>query len=665
MVVPRLIFRHLSGSIGMSISILRACRGPRGERPTAPAGSSMNHPDEGERPQPAKGTDAGVPETDSASAESTSTDGPPSGNDQVLGILEKLRQQLNELGSVQRQHDERLASLAERTQEQDPAGEPPATHSAPKEPLPEEPPPAPSSAGFASWWKQQALTDSQAASSTDPTTPSTAPEQAAVGGGVTPDPEVAPTNDEPNATELEAAHTSTVNSTIESLQSQVKELTEEVARRDEQRAEQGPNAETAEDSAGSREVDANPMIKRQRSQIQRLTEQLAALKADGGQEAIRRRDARIEELEGALEATGSDPSASSSVGKVVGGFMGAIGSARGKKAGRRTSDRSRDQRIDELAAECDRLREIADRATKKPGGEEQIPGDGQAQQQIEELRKKLAEAGAAKRDQTELQARQAQELRDQKQRMLQAQEALSTSERVMIRKWARPRAVATLGWLVLVAVVWAGVSLLAANHFVPATISAAVEIEAKSRFGGPIAEADAAGWEKWLRGILTKKGFHKILAQRLAAQRLDEYEDPTVIGDRLQNDLKVDSIRSGLVTLTLAGKDPDEVTAILDVVATTVSRESTRQAGRRSDGARALVRGERQGSDGRSRYATLNAITIQDPRPIAAGVLFGVLMLISVLLVGRIHRSLLKTKQTIDNEQDLFDPDGLYGGAKE
>ena len=39
-------------------------------------------------------------------------------------------------------------------------------------------------------------------------------------------------------------------------------------------------------------------------------------------------------------------------------------------------------------------------------------------------------------------------------------------------------------------------------------------------------------------------------------------------------------------------------------------------------------------------------------------------MLISVLMVGRIHRSLLKAKQTIDGEQDLFDPDGLYGGEK-
>lgn len=606
----------------------------------------MNHPDEGERPQRVKGSDAGVPETDAASAESASTDSPPSDNDQVLGILDKLRQQLQELGNVQRQHDDRLASLAERAEQRDLAGAPPA----------------PSSAEFASWWKKQAVADTQAASSPDPTTPSAAPDETAADGGMTPDPDVASTNDEPKTNEVEAKDPNAVNATIETLQARLKDLAEQLARRDEQLAEQRRNAETAEASAGSKKVDADPMIKRQRSQIQRLTEQLAALKADGGREATRRRDARIAELEEALEATGSDGAAASSVGKVVGGFMGAIGTARGKKAGRRSADRSRDRRIDELAAECDRLREIADRATKKPGGGKQIPGDGQAQQQIEELRKKLTEAGATKRQQTELQARQAQELRDQKQRLLQAQEALSASERVMIRKWARPRAAATLGWLVLVAVVCAGVSLLAANHFVPATISASVEIEAKSRFGGPISEKDAAGWETWLRGMLTKNGFHKILAKRLAALRLDAYEDPTVIGGRLSNDLKVDSSRLGLVTLTLAGTDPDEVTAILDVLATTVSRESTRQAGRRSDGARAVVRGERQGADGRSHYATLNAITIRDQRPIAAGVLFGVLMLISVLLVGRIHRSLLKAKQTIDGEQDLFDPDGLYGG---
>ena len=102
------------------------------------------------------------------------------------------------------------------------------------------------------------------------------------------------------------------------------------------------------------------MVQRQRQQIERLTEQLAAFNAGSAPDEILRRDARIAELEEELEQAGGAGSRATPVGRLVGGLSHAVRHALERGARKRTVDEL-EERIDELTAECERWKEAADR----------------------------------------------------------------------------------------------------------------------------------------------------------------------------------------------------------------------------------------------------------------------------------------------------------------
>ncbi|MHC4414223.1 MAG: coiled-coil domain-containing protein [Planctomycetota bacterium] len=448
-----------------------------------------------------------------------------------------------------------------------------------------------------------------------------------------------------------ADHQDAADAQVAALNEQIEQLRAELTERDAALADAGRQrnpggqAPAATRPPGD-DAAQGAMVQRQRQQIERLTEQLAAYKAGSIPDEILRRDARIAELEEQLEEAGGEGPRSRPVGRLIGGLSHAVRQARGRRS-RQRDVAELEERIEELTAECERWKDAAQRAT----AEAQEAGQGLGEQDESGLlaggrgtTESAARAAAASR-------RQAQEIREQWQQVKHTQKSLAATEQKMIRRWARPRAVVILGWLAGLAVVAAVASVVAANRFLPPVISASVDLEAKTRFGDPISDEGAAKWQTWHAGMLSDAGFHQTVAKRLADQRIEPYGDVEVLAQRLGDDLTFDVAKPGRLTLILAGTDRHEVTAILDTVATALARESSRQAGKRSDSAIAVVRGERT-DGGRLRYATVGKVPIRDQRLIGFVVIFAVFAIVGLLLMTRIYRRLLNAKHVVD-ESDL------------
>jgi hypothetical protein len=247
------------------------------------------------------------------------------------------------------------------------------------------------------------------------------------------------------------------------------------------------------------------------------------------------------------------------------------------------------------------------------------------------------------------------EFRQKWNELKRKQDALAAAEEKMRRRWARPRGVVVFGWLAGLAVVVAIVSWFMAGRLFPPTIAASLSVEAKSRTGVPVSEEDKVAWQQVHTAMLSDGAFQKTVAKRLGDRRFDDFKDPAVLAERLQDDLTVDSPEAGAITLTLAGTDRDETTAVLDTLATSLAMWSSQQAGKRGDGAVAWVRGERRQA-GQVRYATINETPIRDRRALWSVVLFGVGFVVSFFMITRISQGLLKAKSAM--EEDDFEAAG-------
>jgi hypothetical protein len=400
---------------------------------------------------------------------------------------------------------------------------------------------------------------------------------------------------------------------------------------------------------------ADPMIERQRRQIERLTAQLEASRAETHGEEIRARDARIAELEGALAVAQSAAQEAAE--------------SPAKSKGRPGTD----EQVMVLEAERERFRRAAERATLEaeearralqehlasaPAGAGPGPGTAGPQQERirqleEELREARAEAVAARADRTQQRVTDSQAMRDQKQRIAEAHEALKKAEAVMIRRWARQQAVVVWGWLAAIAAVCAVGSALAANRFFPATIAASVEVGVRTRSAQPLQPDAATEWARWHTELLGRQTFHAVVARRMAERRLHGYDDPRSVGRVIKERLRVSVEKPGVMTLTLAGTDMDEVTAVLGVIASTLATESLSAAEMRPDGASAVVRGD----------VSPGTVPLRDRRLIAGAGIFAISLLLGAIGVLRIYRWLLRTKGTLAENNIFFDPGSLSGRA--
>ncbi|MBT8485084.1 MAG: hypothetical protein HKO59_03220 [Phycisphaerales bacterium] len=230
---------------------------------------------------------------------------------------------------------------------------------------------------------------------------------------------------------------------------------------------------------------------------------------------------------------------------------------------------------------------------------------------------------------------------------------LATQEKKMMRRWARPRAIATTAWIVVLLMVSAAVAWYVANEVAPTTVSASVTLKAKSNQRGALSDEAARKWQAWHVAVLRDKNFQNTLASRMQERRFDGASSLALLRERLDEDLGVDTTEPHLITLTMTGQDEGEMRLFLDILATTVAAESRRQLKKRTDTAWAIVQGERR-EDGRLCYSSANPGTIDDQRLVYAGPVFGGTMLLILFIVGFAYRRLTKAKLEFDADGTLF-----------
>ena len=441
-------------------------------------------------------------------------------------------------------------------------------------------------------------------------------------------------------------------------------------------------------------AEAIATVQQQRQQIGELTNQLAQSNVASDRDQLRQKDERIEELVEALhQARGQSPGEQSHAEAEARihelttendqlRIEAERAGIEAQEALRRVErydhagsvDDSEDiaalhQRIEQLARELAEARSL-DRLPS-PGGFDH-PADGAGNegqrlrvedQHLQRRRVRLARLRRALRartrpdpvagPETEVDSFDLEDQERRAQQLLELREVLATSEREMIRKWARPWAVATLGWVAVLAAIVAGASWFLADHFAPATVSSSVIFEAKSRSGAPLSLEEAESWGSWHTDLLVDTGFTNTLAKRLADRRLDRYGDPNALRQRFLADLTIDAVPEGIMTVSLAGTDPQEITALLDALATTLVTESSRRMSKRGDGPHAVVKGGTKEGD-RLRYATLNPIAIHDERLKYAGYAFGAAFPACLLLIWVIYRRLARAKSVFDDPDAMF-----------
>ena len=265
---------------------------------------------------------------------------------------------------------------------------------------------------------------------------------------------------------------------------------------------------------------------------------------------------------------------------------------------------------------------------------------------------------SVKADQTGLHMRQATELRNQRELIAAAQSTLAETEQKMIKKWARPSSIVMFGCIVIIATAGAGASWLAAEFFLPPLIVAQVELEGEPPFGKTLEGDKADAWRTWHEGMLVRDDFYKSVASRLTERRIEEYANPKRLAERLRADLSVDGGEPGRLVLSLAGRDGSEAVMLLDLVATTLVRESSKFISSRTDEAPAVVRGEHK-RGGQTHFARVSSIPIEDHRLVAGLVFFAISLIVALLSMGKLYRWLLKTKRTVQDHQVFLETDGF------
>lgn len=213
--------------------------------------------------------------------------------------------------------------------------------------------------------------------------------------------------------------------------------------------------------------------------------------------------------------------------------------------------------------------------------------------------------------------------------------------------------ITTLGWLTVASVIIAGASWLAANHYFPATVSASVSFKAGSQSNAVLTSEQKQLWQDWHTNMLTDAEFTSMLSNRLAARRLDQYADVNTLRVYLAENLAVDLVQPDAITLTLAGTNKNELTALLDTLATTFISQSDESLRDNYDGLKTLAVGaRRQGNQ--VLYASLNPTPILDERMKYASYMFAVGFGGAVILVTFISRRPVRPTDIFTDSDPVF-----------
>jgi chromosome segregation ATPase len=314
---------------------------------------------------------------------------------------------------------------------------------------------------------------------------------------------------------------------------------------------------------------------------------------------------------------------------------------------KRSDLRSQAKRIKELAEHL-RLRKSRLQRLHARLREVQAPSNahasaaGPSPQKAESIRREIEER-----------ARFTEQIHLDRQRLAEVQATLAVAERDMVAKWARPRAIWTMGWCAMLMAMLCVASWFIADHVVPAQVAASVTLHAKSQTGAPMTEDELNQWRDFHVAMLADPQFRSTLAKRFADRQLAPYDNLAMLNSRLDSDLTIDTSVDDKLRFTVSGNDERELIVFLDTLGTTFMKESSRNRGKHSDGAEAVLRGEyKDGSQ--TRYAALNPTPIEDTRLQFAAITFGVLTAVCFTLFVILSARLRSAQRAFD--ADLLAP---------
>ena len=239
----------------------------------------------------------------------------------------------------------------------------------------------------------------------------------------------------------------------------------------------------------------------------------------------------------------------------------------------------------------------------------------------------------------------------QRKELEQVREFLGRSEQQMVRRWARPRSVAMVAWIMVLFAVSVGAGWFGVHEFVPTPGAASVTINAVAPGGKTLVGESEAAWDEWHAALATDPAFVAMVHGRLVARGLAQGgEEQTA--RMMADDLVFEDEGHGRLRLLLSGGDARVLEPTLDVIATSLASESARQAPRRKDGARATLPTERATATGVG-YATLvkgpyGSEAISRMAMIAGGVFAA-----SLLLIGAFYGVLSRSKRVFEERESV------------
>lgn len=248
-----------------------------------------------------------------------------------------------------------------------------------------------------------------------------------------------------------------------------------------------------------------------------------------------------------------------------------------------------------------------------------------------------------------------QRLEAQRLELSQVREFLGRSEQQMVRRWARPRSVATVAWVLVILGVSVAAGWFGTREFVSIPGTATVSLVASAAGGSPLTGEAAQSWDAWHRALATDPAFIAIVQKRLAARGIAPEGGEAATGRMLEEDLSFEDEGSGRLRLVLSGIDTRRLEPTLDAIATTMASESARQAPRRQDGARATLPTERLTGRGVA-YASVVGGGMGEAALIRMGGITASVFLASLLLIGVLYGFLSRAKRIFEAQEAVEEP---------
>jgi len=276
---------------------------------------------------------------------------------------------------------------------------------------------------------------------------------------------------------------------------------------------------------------------------------------------------------------------------------------------------------------------------------------------------------------TEVRATQIRALDEKRRELLKMRELMARSEEQLVRRWARGRSITIVGWLAMLLLLAGLVAHGLTEQIFPPSVVATTTFEVDAGPGRTLSAEKLESWQDWHRSLVRSESFLTELAQRCAELRMEPYGTRSTLEARLERDLSVDAAVPGHVTLALAGMGEAATLDLLDVIASTIAAESSRQRSQRLDGARTRFPDERIEA-GRPRYAR---IAPDQGAEEAAGDLVGRLLASALLarvavgggvlvvlltLAALVYLKLLRAKRVFEAQIEI-DPEDLASDEPE